>query len=95
MMVLGRYDGIVTCRFSTKLCFFSISPASEYAQTAHEITDHPTTDCTAKLKKLAFDIILVQFIEYMLRLSRAWTFLFRLEDKFTFYWIDQTDDFLQ
>ena len=93
MMGLGRYDGIVTRRFSTKLCFFSISPASEYAQTAHEITDHPTTDCTAK--KLAFDIILVQFIEYMLHLKRAWNFLFRLEDKFTFYWLDQTDDFLQ
>ena len=44
MMGLGRYDGIVTRRFSTKLCFFSISLASKYAQTAHEITDHPATD---------------------------------------------------
>ena len=80
MMGLGRYDGIVagivTRRLSTKLCFFSISPASEYAQTGHESTDHPTTDRTAK--KLAFDIILVEFIEYMLHLSRAWTCLFRL-----------------
>ena len=92
-MVWGRYDGIVTRRFSTKLGFFSISPASEYAQTAHEITDHPTTDYT--VKKLASDIILVKFIEYMLHLSRAWICLFRRKDKFTFYWIDQTDDFLQ
>ena len=56
MMGLGRYDGIVTRRFSTKLCFFSISLASKYAQTAHEITDRTA-------KKLAFDIILVQFVE--------------------------------
>ena len=61
MMRLGRYDGIVARRFSTKLCFFSISLASKYAQTTHEITDHPTTDRTAK--KLAFDIILMQFVE--------------------------------
>ena len=62
MMGLGRYDGIVTRRFSTKLCFFSISLASKYAQTAHEITDHPITDHRTA-KKLAFDIILVQFVE--------------------------------
>ena len=28
--------------------FFSIYPASEYAQTVHEITDHPRTDRTAE-----------------------------------------------
>ena len=89
MMGLGRYDGIVTRRFSTKLCFFSISPTSEYGQTAHEITDNPTTDRTAK--KLAFDIILVQFIEYMLHLSPAWTCLFRLEDIFIFFLLDRSN----
>lgn len=54
MMVLWRADSAPT--------FFSISPASEYAQTAPEIIDHPTTDRTANNTfKLAFDLILVQF----------------------------------
>ena len=48
--------------------FFSIYPPSEYAQTVHEITDQGRT---ALLKKLAFDIIVVQFMEYMWTIKLA------------------------